>query len=616
MMKKNILLVISLLALTQILPIETLANNDIQSSDSNEILEKTTKTLEDMQLKNILPGNLDYSANSTEFSTGDQYRGTLHLVNTDGNTISASTKIIVAIPAAAVDYSTWDFTDPTLSNLFDVVISADQGIITFILKSDIIGVADISVPFSTIIIGPENTSYPVSVSAQNTDGSFTDVVVNNNQIIIPKADIPNPSYGILNMYWGVKDSNLSNTFLGKNPIAIDNISTGVFSRTTNNIQNFIEINPEQKNILSNDEHYEVNYEIHSTRNVGDIYLDEIEVVDATANKIVPESEYESLFISDSSIYIIINSPEQSGTHEDGSKIIQTNHKYIVNLTSLATNDGDVYNSNSSLQIKNDSSVINEESFGLNNIFTTQGFSVIFPNITADNKIYEVGELTVANISGKVTAGIFATDTIDGNLTDNIKTDYKDLLSKKDTIGVYPEQVSYSVTNSLGYTSIKNIIVTITDKQRGKDVTIKYVDTDENTISDDIVKSGNVGEDYTTEQKNIDGYTFKEVQGNATGQFTDQAQTVIYVYTKNKVESEKPNNHSNHKVDPVNSEKPDNNSNHKEKRNNDKDLLYLNQQKLPKTGENERISLVGIFLGIILLFSTLGTSIHRFIKLEK
>ncbi|MBO0475323.1 MucBP domain-containing protein [Enterococcus ureasiticus] len=569
-----------------------------------------------MQLKNILPGNLDYSANSTEFSTGDQYRGTLHLVNTDGNTISASTKIIVAIPAAAVDYSTWDFTDPTLSNLFDVVISADQGIITFILKSDIIGVADISVPFSTIIIGPENTSYPVSVSAQNTDGSFTDVVVNNNQIIIPKADIPNPSYGILNMYWGVKDSNLSNTFLGKNPIAIDNISTGVFSRTTNNIQNFIEINPEQKNILSNDEHYEVNYEIHSTRNVGDIYLDEIEVVDATANKIVPESEYESLFISDSSIYIIINSPEQSGTHEDGSKIIQTNHKYIVNLTSLATNDGDVYNSNSSLQIKNDSSVINEESFGLNNIFTTQGFSVIFPNITADNKIYEVGELTVANISGKVTAGIFATDTIDGNLTDNIKTDYKDLLSKKDTIGVYPEQVSYSVTNSLGYTSIKNIIVTITDKQRGKDVTIKYVDTDENTISDDIVKSGNVGEDYTTEQKNIDGYTFKEVQGNATGQFTDQAQTVIYVYTKNKVESEKPNNHSNHKVDPVNSEKPDNNSNHKEKRNNDKDLLYLNQQKLPKTGENERISLVGIFLGIILLFSTLGTSIHRFIKLEK
>ncbi|WP_242590320.1 hypothetical protein IGL98_003420 [Enterococcus sp. DIV0840] len=616
MMKKNILLVISLLALTQILPIETLANNDIQSSDSNEILEKTTKTLEDMQLKNILPGNLDYSANSTEFSTGDQYRGTLHLVNTDGNTISASTKIIVAIPAAAVDYSTWDFTDPTLSNLFDVVISADQGIITFILKSDIIGVADISVPFSTIIIGPENTSYPVSVSAQNTDGSFTDVVVNNNQIIIPKADIPNPSYGILNMYWGVKDSNLSNTFLGKNPIAIDNISTGVFSRTTNNIQNFIEINPEQKNILSNDEHYEVNYEIHSTRNVGDIYLDEIEVVDATANKIVPESEYESLFISDSSIYIIINSPEQSGTHEDGSKIIQTNHKYIVNLTSLATNDGDVYNSNSSLQIKNDSSVINEESFGLNNIFTTQGFSVIFPNITADNKIYEVGELTVANISGKVTAGIFATDTIDGNLTDNIKTDYKDLLSKKDTIGVYPEQVSYSVTNSLGYTSIKNIIVTITDKQRGKDVTIKYVDTDENTISDDIVKSGNVGEDYTTEQKNIDGYTFKEVQGNATGQFTDQAQTVIYVYTKNKVESEKPNNHSNHKVDPVNSEKPDNNSNHKEKRNNDKDLLYLNQQKLPKTGENKRISLVGIFLGIILLFSTLGTSIHRFIKLEK
>ncbi|WP_160321494.1 MucBP domain-containing protein, partial [Lactococcus lactis] len=48
------------------------------------------------------------------------------------------------------------------------------------------------------------------------------------------------------------------------------------------------------------------------------------------------------------------------------------------------------------------------------------------------------------------------------------------------------------------------------------------------------KSGNVGDSYTTEQKTIDGYTFKEVQGNATGTFTDQAQTVTYVYTKKPV----------------------------------------------------------------------------------
>ena len=67
-----------------------------------------------------------------------------------------------------------------------------------------------------------------------------------------------------------------------------------------------------------------------------------------------------------------------------------------------------------------------------------------------------------------------------------------------------------------------------------DVTVKYIDTKGNTISDDIVKSGNIGDDYSTEQKDIDGYTFKEVQGNPTGQFTDTAQTVTYMYSKNSV----------------------------------------------------------------------------------
>jgi LPXTG-motif cell wall-anchored protein len=69
---------------------------------------------------------------------------------------------------------------------------------------------------------------------------------------------------------------------------------------------------------------------------------------------------------------------------------------------------------------------------------------------------------------------------------------------------------------------------------GGDVTVKYVDEDGNSIAADVVKTGNVDEKYTTDQKTIDGYTFKEVQGNATGQFTDQAQTVTYVYTKNPV----------------------------------------------------------------------------------
>lgn len=70
--------------------------------------------------------------------------------------------------------------------------------------------------------------------------------------------------------------------------------------------------------------------------------------------------------------------------------------------------------------------------------------------------------------------------------------------------------------------------------QAEDVTIRYVDEDNKPIADDIVKTGSVGENYTSEQKDIPGYTFKEVQGNPTGQFSAQAQTVVYIYTKDEV----------------------------------------------------------------------------------
>ncbi len=68
------------------------------------------------------------------------------------------------------------------------------------------------------------------------------------------------------------------------------------------------------------------------------------------------------------------------------------------------------------------------------------------------------------------------------------------------------------------------------------VTVKYVDTEGTPIAEDVIKAGNIGEAYTTEQKDIAGYTFKEVQGNPSGKFTDQPQTVTYVYEQHKDKS--------------------------------------------------------------------------------
>lgn len=73
---------------------------------------------------------------------------------------------------------------------------------------------------------------------------------------------------------------------------------------------------------------------------------------------------------------------------------------------------------------------------------------------------------------------------------------------------------------------------------GKDVTVKYEDESGKSIADEETLQGNTGEEYNSIQKDIDGYTFKEVKDdNPSGKFTDQAQTVIYIYTKNPVNEE-------------------------------------------------------------------------------
>ncbi|MGY3779158.1 MucBP domain-containing protein [Isobaculum melis] len=74
------------------------------------------------------------------------------------------------------------------------------------------------------------------------------------------------------------------------------------------------------------------------------------------------------------------------------------------------------------------------------------------------------------------------------------------------------------------------------KRFGKDVTVKYVDENNNEIADSITLSGNIDDGYTSEQKAITGYTFKEVQGNTTGTFTDDEQIITYIYTKDIVKA--------------------------------------------------------------------------------
>ncbi len=49
------------------------------------------------------------------------------------------------------------------------------------------------------------------------------------------------------------------------------------------------------------------------------------------------------------------------------------------------------------------------------------------------------------------------------------------------------------------------------------------------MAEPVVLTGKVGENYTTESKEIAGYSLKEIKGNEKGQFTEEAQAVVYIY---------------------------------------------------------------------------------------
>nr|WP_263851844.1 MucBP domain-containing protein [Secundilactobacillus paracollinoides] len=153
---------------------------------------------------------------------------------------------------------------------------------------------------------------------------------------------------------------------------------------------------------------------------------------------------------------------------------------------------------------------------------------------------------------------------------------------------------------------------------GGNVTAKYVDENGNPIADDVIASGNVGDPYSTTQKDVPGYTFKEVQGNPTGSFTDQDQTVTYVYTKNPATDNTGGTGSNQPGKPGNgtdtgnpsSNQPGNPSQPSNATNNGVintstntgskvNNGAVNSPELPQTGENNSQSQTMSFIGILL-----------------
>lgn len=157
-------------------------------------------------------------------------------------------------------------------------------------------------------------------------------------------------------------------------------------------------------------------------------------------------------------------------------------------------------------------------------------------------------------------------------------------------------------NEGDYFATATITVKEAEPVKGGDITTTYVDVDGNPISEIAVKTGLIGETYTTEQKDIKGYSFKEVQGVASGNFTDQPQTVVYVYTKNKSDVVNPEPNPDSNSDSKTGNQPIGKSDNQYQ---SKASVSSNQkQTLPETGETDSMTLMSVSLGLLLSAVTL------------
>lgn len=105
-------------------------------------------------------------------------------------------------------------------------------------------------------------------------------------------------------------------------------------------------------------------------------------------------------------------------------------------------------------------------------------------------------------------------------------------SQKDITGYSFKEVK--ADNANGVFTEHSQVVTYVYSRNSADVTVEYVDENGKPLTEAVILTGKFGENYSSEQKSFSGYTFKGVkEKNETGVFTDQAQTVTYLYHKDK-----------------------------------------------------------------------------------
>ncbi|WP_278956048.1 BspA family leucine-rich repeat surface protein [Lactobacillus apis] len=148
--------------------------------------------------------------------------------------------------------------------------------------------------------------------------------------------------------------------------------------------------------------------------------------------------------------------------------------------------------------------------------------------------------------------------------------------------------------------------------KAANVVVHYQDESGNPLTSDIVLSGNVGDGYTTDTKEFNGYHLKARPTNATGFFSTQAQDVTYIYAKdsNSPTENVPVNDNHHGKNPT---KPQTTNHLRPQAHQSPSKQHLTNNhvaipksptdnqasnKLPQTGKNQTQSLLTVLAGLL------------------
>ncbi|WP_088825569.1 MucBP domain-containing protein [Listeria goaensis] len=194
------------------------------------------------------------------------------------------------------------------------------------------------------------------------------------------------------------------------------------------------------------------------------------------------------------------------------------------------------------------------------------------------------------------------DTLSGVVGDNYTSTAKDIdgwilqTTPDNATGVFS-----NTAQTVTYVYEKEVVP-------AQDITVKYVDSDGNDLATADTLSGNIGDNYTSTAKDIDGWVLQTTPDNATGLFSDTAQTVTYIYEEasNDVMPTPPADDStdnNNDTTDTDGKIPSTNIDVQEK-NVIKDPTSNNPEKvktsLPKTGDSAVDSGILVGLGALLL----------------